>query len=111
MAMKALLQGDAGNYRIRGAIWELGTQSYRAYVHLVPARPRGNAPRAVVSADGMTMQEVLGATKARVSFTVGTPVEHLEVLPSTTPSPGPDDEPARTPEDERAGRRFPSPTD
>ena len=111
MAMKALLQGDAGNYRIRGAIWELGARSYRAYVHLVPARPRAGAARAVVSADGMTLQEVLGATKARVSFTVGTPVKHLEVLPSTTPSPGPDDEPAVTQEEARAGRRFPSPTD
>jgi len=111
MAMKALLQGDAGNYRIRGAIWELGARSYRAYVHLVPARPRAGAARAVVSADGMTLQEVLGATKARVSFTLGTPVKHLEVLPSTTPSPGPDDEPAVTQEEGRAGRRFPSPTD
>ena len=110
MAMKALLQGDAGNYRIRGAIWELGAHSYRAYVHLVPARPRAGAARAVVSADGMTLQEVLGATKARVSFTVGTPVRHLEVLLSTTPSPEPD-EPALAQESWGTARRFPPPTD
>jgi len=79
MAMKALLQGNAGNYRIRGAIWELGSFAYRAYVHLVPATPRPDLSRSVVSADGMTLQEVLGAAKARVKSTVGTPVERLEV--------------------------------
>lgn len=110
MAMKALLQGDAGNYRIRGAIWELGARSYRAYVHLVPARSRAGAARAVVSADGMTLQEVLGATKARVSSTVGTPVESLELLPSTTPSPEPD-KPALAQESWGTARRFPPPTD
>lgn len=110
MAMKALLQGDAGNYRIRGAIWELGARSYRAYVHLVPARPRAGADRTVVSADGMTLQEVLGATKARVSSTVGTPVESLELLPSMTPSPEPDD-PALERKSRGTARRFSPPTD
>ena len=66
--------------------------------------------RAVVSADGMTLQEVLGATKARVSSTVGTPVESLELLPSTTPSPEPD-EPALAQESWGTARRFPPPTD
>jgi len=37
MARKALLRGNAGNYRIRGTIWDLGSFAYRAYVHLVPA--------------------------------------------------------------------------
>jgi hypothetical protein len=32
--------GDAGKYLIRGAIWELGASSYRAYVHLVPTGSR-----------------------------------------------------------------------
>jgi hypothetical protein len=111
MTIRALLQGDAGNYRIRGAIWELGAHSYRAYVHLVPTQRRVNLPRSVVSAEGMTLQEVLGATKARVSSTVGTPVESLEVLPGTTPLPGPDDEPALTHEQGLGARRFPPPTD
>jgi hypothetical protein len=34
MAKKALLRGNAGNYRIRGTIWELGSFAYRAYFHL-----------------------------------------------------------------------------
>jgi hypothetical protein len=79
MAMKALLQGDAGNYRIRGAIWELSSSSYRAYVHLVPATLRPDLPRSVVSVGGATLQEVLGAARARVKSTVGRPVENLEV--------------------------------
>jgi hypothetical protein len=79
MAIKALLRGDAGNYQIRGAIWELGSSSYRAYVHLVPGALRPDLPRSVVSVGGATLQEVLGAAKARVKSTVGTPVEELEV--------------------------------
>lgn len=111
MGIKALLQGDAGNYRIRGAVWELGASCYRAYGHRVPARPRGCSSRSVASADSMLLREVLGATKARVSSTVGTAVERLEVLPCPTPSPEPDDEPDPTQETGRAPRRFPPPTD
>jgi hypothetical protein len=111
MAMKALLQGNAGNYRIRGAIWELGSFAYRAYVHLVPAVPRSSQPRSVVSADGMTLQEVLGATKARVKSTVGAPVENLEVLPGAAPSPETDAEPPEPRRQRRAPRRYPPATD
>ena len=73
MAKKARLQGSARNYRIRGAIWDLGSFAYRAYVHVVPMVPRSNLPRWVLSADGMSLQEVLGAAKARVNSTIGTP--------------------------------------
>ena len=79
MAKKALLQGSAGNYRIRGTIWELGSFAYRAYVHLIPTVARSTLHRWVVSADGMSLKEVLGAAKAQVKSTVGTPVERLEV--------------------------------
>jgi hypothetical protein len=81
MAIKALLRGDAGNYRIRGAVWELGSSYYRAYVHLVPSALRPNLPRFVGSVGGATLREVLGAAKARVMSTVGTRVEGLEVRP------------------------------
>jgi hypothetical protein len=92
MAKKALLQGRAGNYRIRGSIWGLGHFAYRAYLHLLPARRRPDLSRSVVSADGMTMQEVLGAAKVQVKSTVGAPVEKLDVLPKTAPTPQPDTE-------------------
>jgi hypothetical protein len=39
MGLIVTLTGDAGKYLIRGAIWELGASSYRAYVHLVPPGP------------------------------------------------------------------------
>jgi hypothetical protein len=39
MRLRAELGGDAGNYRISGAIWKLGSSFYRAYVYLVPATP------------------------------------------------------------------------
>jgi hypothetical protein len=111
MAMKALLQGSAGNYRIRGAIWDLGSFAYRAYVHLIPATSRPDLFPGVVSADGMTLQEVLGAAKARVKSTLGTPVERLEVLPGTAPTPESDPEPAALLRQRRVPRRYPPPTD
>jgi hypothetical protein len=92
MAKKALLQGRAGNYRIRGSVWALGHFAYRAYLHLLPTRRRPDLSRSVVSADGMTMQEVLGAAKAQVNSTVGAPVETLDVLPKTASAPEPDTE-------------------
>ena len=92
MARKALLKGWAGNYRIRGAIWGLGHFAYRAYLHLLPTRRRPDLSRSVVSADGMTMQEVLGAAKVQVASTVGASVEKLDVLPKTAPAPQPDTE-------------------
>ena len=82
MAMKARLQGNAGHYRFRGAVWELGSFAYRAYVHLLPKVARSYLHRSILSADGMTMQEVVGATKARVKYMVGAPVERFELAPS-----------------------------
>ena len=111
MPMKALLQGDAGNYRIRGAIWELSAVAYRAYVHLVPAAPRSRVSRRVVSAEGVTMQEVLGAAKARVKREVGATVDNLEVLPGAAPSPEHDIGDSALPGAQDALRRYPSPTD
>jgi hypothetical protein len=111
MAKKALLQGDAGNYRIRGTIWELGSFAYRAYLHLVPTVARSNLSRWVVSADGMSLQEVLGAAKARVNSTVGTPVERLEVLPRTAPTAESDPERSGQLRQGRVRRRYPPPTD
>ena len=109
MAMKALLQGNAGNYRLRGAIWSLGSLPYRAYIHLVPKKHHPDLPQAFLRAEGMTLQEILGATKAQVKSTVGDPVENLDLLPSTAPTPQPDADPSTL--RRRVLRRFPSPTD
>ena len=56
MAVKARLQGKAGDYRFRGAVWELGCFAYRAYVHLTPVRFHPDLSRSVLSADGTTIQ-------------------------------------------------------
>ena len=112
MAMKARMQGKAGNYRFRGAVWELGSFAYRAYVHLVPTVARSNLSRWVVSADGMTLQEVLGAAKERVKSTVGTPVERLELFHrETAPTPQPDAEHSTPLRHRPVPRRYPAPTD
>lgn len=111
MPMKALLQGDAGDYRIRGAIWELSAAAYRAYVHLVPAVPRSSLSRRVVSAKGVNMQDVLGATKARVKSAIGTPVSSLEVLSDVAASPEPDTGGSALSGAKDAPRRYPPATD
>jgi hypothetical protein len=79
------LRGDASGYRIRGAIWELGSFSYRAYVHLVPAVARADLLWSVVSVGGVTLQEVFDAVMARLRATVGIPLEKLEALAWATP--------------------------
>ena len=107
MAKKALLRGNAGNYQIRGTIWELGSFGYRAYVHLIPTVARSTLSRWVISADGMSVKEVLGAAKARVNSIIGTPVERLDLLPRTAPT-----HEHSTPLRQRpAPRRSPPPTD
>jgi hypothetical protein len=109
MAMKALLEGSAGNYEIRGAVWELGAFAYRAYLHLVPAGQRPKLAGPVVSAAGMSVQEVLGAAKEQVKFATGTPVEKLAVVHRKTPAQERDTEPSAL--RRRTLRRHPAPTD
>ena len=104
MAIKALLQGNAGDYRIRGAIWKLGSVAYRARVRLVPSKPRPDLSVSTVSADGTTLQEALGAAKARVTSAVGTPVERFEILAGTS-------DVERSSLLRRGPRRYPAPTD
>lgn len=108
MAIKALLHGNAGTYRVRGAIWELGSSVYRAYVHLVPVATHSRLSPSVLSAEGTTLQQVLGATQAQVKSTVGSAMENLEVIPRKAPTPEPDTAPLRN---RLAPRRYPSPTD
>jgi hypothetical protein len=82
MGLVVTLTGDADKYLIRGAIWDLGASSYRAYVHLVPSAPRLDHFRSVVSVvsvNGPTLEKVLDAAIARVMTTIGTPVQNVQV--------------------------------
>jgi hypothetical protein len=104
MAKKALLRGNAGKfYFIRGTIWELGSFAYRAYLHLVPTD--STLPRWVVSADGMSIKQVLGAAQARARSTAGVSVKTLEVVRNNVAGPRLDTDVPRAP------RRYPPPTD
>jgi hypothetical protein len=107
MALKARLKGDADEYRIRGAIWELGSFAYRACLHLVPTVARSNLSRRVLSADGMTLQEVIGAAKTRASSAIGNPVRRLELIPNS----GSKHEPSGVLRQRPVPRRYPPPTD
>ena len=83
MSLRVTLTGDAANYLIRGAIYEVAAAYYRAYVHLVPLGPRLDFSRSVVSVvsvGGQTFQEVLDTAIARVVTATGTPVQNLRVL-------------------------------
>lgn len=82
MGLVATLTGDAGKCLVRGAIWELGASSYRAYVHLVPPEPRLDLSRSalsIVSVNGPTLEKVVDAAIARVMTTIGTPVQNVQV--------------------------------
>jgi hypothetical protein len=82
MGLIVTLTGDAGNYLLRGAIWDLSASSYRAYVHLVPSAPRLDISRpgiSVVSVAGPTWQKVLDAAIAQVMVAAGAPVQNVQV--------------------------------
>jgi hypothetical protein len=81
MSLIVTLTGDAGKYLIRGAIWEFGASSYRAYVHLVPSGPRLDfqSEVSVVSVSGPTSQQVLDAAIGQVMTTAKAPVQNLQV--------------------------------
>jgi hypothetical protein len=74
MSLYALLAGRAEEYRIRGAIWELGPDSYRAYIHV---RPRGATPSPADRAQHLiriassSEQEILDSAQARVKLALG----------------------------------------
>jgi hypothetical protein len=72
--------GDAGKHLVRGAIWELGASSYRAYVHVAP--PGLDSSRSVplaVSVNGPTLRKALDAAIARVMTTTGMLVQNIQV--------------------------------
>ena len=81
MSLIVTLAGNAGKYLIRGAIWEFGASSYRAYVHLVPSGPRLDFQSvvSVVSVTGPTSQQVLDAAIGQVMTTAKAPVQNLQV--------------------------------
>jgi hypothetical protein len=76
MGLYALLGGRAEEYVIRGAVWELGPSSYRAYIHL---RPQGAKPSSLdrsqhlIRVASTSEQGILDSAKARVSSTLGLP--------------------------------------
>ena len=81
MSPRAILRGDAGYYRVQGAIWALGPSAYRAYVHLIPPTPHRDL---FMSVNAATMQEALGAAEAQVIATTGAPVKNLKVRATTS---------------------------
>lgn len=90
MALIVTFTGDADKYLIRGAIWELGPSSYRAYVHVAP--PVSTPPTAiplVVSVNGPTLENALDAAIARVMTATGTLVQNLQVRAAPRSSEAP----------------------
>ncbi len=82
MGLIVTLTGNAGKHLIRGAIWELGASSYRAYVHIVPSALGFDPSRAVPvveSVKGSTLQGAFDAAIGRVMTRTGNLVENLQV--------------------------------
>jgi hypothetical protein len=82
MGLKATLRGDSVKCLIRGAIWELGSGHYRAYVHLLPweiVLTSSGRSTQFVSVDGPTVEKVLDAAIARVTTATGTSVHDIHV--------------------------------
>jgi hypothetical protein len=82
--------GDADTYLIRGAIWELGASSYRAYVHVVPPGFDSRSVPFVVSVNGPTLRKALDKAIARVMTTTGMLVQNIQVHAAPRNSEAPD---------------------
>lgn len=81
MALIVTFTGDADKYLVRGAIWDLGPGSYRAYVHAVsPGLDPSSSTPLVGSVNGPTLEKALDAAIALIMTAAGTPVENLRVV-------------------------------
>jgi hypothetical protein len=82
MSLKATLTGDSAKGLIRGAIWELGSGNYRAYVHLIPweiVSKSFGRPSQFVSVDGPSVEKVLDAAITRVIAATEMPLQSIHV--------------------------------
>ena len=100
MQLHSTLDGRAGDFRIRGAAWELNSLKFRGFLYLIPPRNDGDGRHRVVEAEGASVWNLLDALSAQVSRIAGAEVARLDarVVGSTKPAQRPKSSRERLPE-------------
>jgi len=78
MQLHSTLDGRAGEFRIRGAVWELNSLKFRGFLYLIPPRDDGDGHYRVVETEGASVWNLLDALSAQVSWIAGADVARLD---------------------------------
>lgn len=100
MQLHSTLNGRAGEFRIRGAAWELNSLKFRGFLYLIPHHDDGDGRYRVVEAEGASVWNLLDALSAQVSWISGTEVARLDaqVVGSTSVAKRPTSSRSKQPE-------------
>ena len=100
MQLHSTLNGRAGEFRIRGAAWELNSLKFRGFLYLIPPHDDGDGRYRVVEAEGASVWNLLDALSAQVSWISGTEVARLDaqVVGSTSAAKRPTSSRGKQPE-------------
>ena len=91
MQLHSTLTGRAGEFRMRGAAWEINSLKFRGFLYLIPQRDEGDGRYRVVEAEGASVWNLLDALSAQVSWVSGREVARLDaqVVGPATPAKRP----------------------
>jgi hypothetical protein len=78
MHLHSMLDGRAGQFRVRGAAWALDSRTLRGFLYLMPVRRDGNGQYRVVEAEGEDVWNLLDALSKQVSSISGAAVKRLD---------------------------------
>ncbi len=78
MHLHSTLDGRAGKFRLRGAAWELDSQTFRGFLYLIPAGDGGNGRFRVIEGEGETLWELLNSLGEQANFACDTVVKRLD---------------------------------
>jgi hypothetical protein len=75
--LHSTLDGRAGEFRLRGAAWDINSATFRGFLYLVPAQGSGNGRYRVVEAEGEDLWNLLDALSEQVASVSGASVKRL----------------------------------
>ena len=78
MRLHSTLEGRAGAFRVRGAVWEVNPLTFRGFLYLIPTRGAGDGRHRVVEAAGESVWKLLDALGEQVTSTAGAAIDRLD---------------------------------
>jgi hypothetical protein len=78
MHLHSTLDGRAGGFRLRGAVWAANPLSFRGFLYLIPVHGAGDGRYRVIEGEAESLWRLLEALGERVIPIVGAPVQRLD---------------------------------